>query len=195
MMKLFFRCSLYIFIPLCIYSCTNDTAASGKTQSPGFISFVKNFDTLSLPLILSYPGFMKENAVFIPTFKRIDPNDLRAYMKMDSAIPYPVYYYGQLPMRDSTYYLINYFEMKEKKNPSMWWTLMKFDYFGALMSETNVCYCVKDSNNIDERFCKIMPNYQCFYVETKGKWDAKKHTVTDTVLSTRTINLMLDQHQ
>lgn len=117
------------------------------------------------------------------------------FMKMDSLIPYPVYYFGQLPMMDSIYYLINYFEVRDKNNPSMWWTLMKFDYYGSLLSETQLSYCLKDSDEIRERFCKITPNYQCFYLETTGIWDERKQAITDTVLHTKTINLTYDQNR
>ena len=117
------------------------------------------------------------------------------FMKMDSLIPYPVYYFGQLPMMDSIYYLINYFEVRDKSNPSMWWTLMKFDYYGSLLSETQISYCLKDSDEIRERFCKITPNYQCFYLETTGRWNAGKQAITDTVLHTKTINLTYDQNR
>lgn len=184
----------YISIVIILSACTS-RASGSKTQPPDFIAFVKNFDTLPLPLILSNPNFLKGNVYQFQTLKKIDPKEMNEWMKMDSLIPYPVYYFGQLPMQDSTYYLINYFEIRDKKNPSMWWTLMKFNYYGSLLSETNISYCLKDSNEIRERFCKITPNYQCFYLETTGKWDVKKQTVTDTVMTTRTINLMSDQNK
>jgi hypothetical protein len=153
---------------------------------------VKNFDTLQLPLIISDPNFLKDNFYHFQTLKKIDTALVRSQMQMKILPPYPVYYYGQLPILDSIYYLINYFEIKDRVNPSIWWTLMKYDYFGNLISETNISYCSKDSNQVEERFCKIIPNYQCFYVETKGKWDQKTRSVTDTVLNTRTLNLTSD---
>jgi hypothetical protein len=186
--------SKYIFMLLIFNACKNNASAS-KIQSPEFIAFVKNFDTLPLPLVISNPNFLKENVYHFQTLKKIDSGEMHAWMKMDSLPPYPVYYYGQLPMLDSTYYLINYFEIKDKRNPSIWWTLMKFNFYGTLLSETNISYCVKDSNEIIERFCKIAPNYQCFYLETKGKWDDKTHSVADTVMTTRTVNLTYDQNK
>lgn len=183
-------CSLIIAFS----SCTLDKKVE-KKQSPEFVAFVKNFDTLNLPLILSNPNFLGKNVYQFQTLKKISLDNMRDFMHMDSLIPYPLYYFGQLPMLDSTYYLINYFEIKDKANPSMWWTLMKFDYFGELLSETQISYCVKDSNEIRERFCKVMPNYQCYYLETTGTWNPKTMMVTDTVLSTKTVNLTYDQNR
>ncbi len=184
-----------LFITLfVINSCTTNNKVE-KKQSPEFVAFIKNFDTLNLPLILSNPNFLKKNVYQFQTLNKISLDNMRDFMHMDSLIPYPLYYFGQLPMLDSTYYLINYFEIKDKANPSMWWTLMKFDYFGELLSETQISYCVKDSNEIRERFCKVMPNYQCFYLETTGTWNPKTMMVTDTVLSTKTVNLTYDQNR
>jgi len=183
------------FISITIVTCKNKIKPLAKIQPKGFASFVKNFDTLTPPLIISYPNFLKENVYQFQTLKKIDVKDMQDYMKMDSLIPYPVYYYGQLPMKDSTYYLINYFEIKDNVNPSMWWTLMKFNYYGELLSETNISYCLKDSNMIEERFCKINPTLNCFYVEVKGKWDEKNKAIIDTSISQHTINLTLDQHR
>lgn len=119
-----------LFITLfVINSCTTNNKVE-KKQSPEFVAFVKNFDTLNLPLILSNPNFLKKNVYQFQTLNKISLDNMRDFMHMDSLIPYPLYYFGQLPMLDSTYYLINYFEIKDKANPSMWWTLMKFDYFG-----------------------------------------------------------------
>lgn len=193
-MKFKHLCISFFLLVFLLNSCGTETKNT-KTQSPEFIAFIKNFDTLQLPLIISYPNFLKENVYQFQTLKKINPKEMYAFMKMDSLIPYPLYYYGQLPMLDSTYYLINYFEITDKKNPSMWWMLMKFDYFGTLLSETQISYCVKDSNEISERFCKITPNYQCFYLETNGLWDEKRHCLIDTVLNTRTINLTYDQNR
>ena len=188
------RISFAVMILLALNACKYKPAFT-KIQSPEFISFIKNFDTVPIPFVISNPNFLKESSNLSQQLKVIDPKDMYAFMKMDSLIPYPVFYFGQLPMKDSMYYLINYFEIDNKHNPSRWWTLMKFDYFGSLISETNISYCVKDSNEVRERFCKIMPNYQCFYLETTGLWDEKKRTVTDTVLNTKTINLTYDQNR
>ncbi len=194
-MKRFKRSFKYILIALILNSCTHFSNPIAVKQSKEFIAFIQNFDTLKLPLILSNPNFLKTNVYQFQTLKKIDPKEMYAFMKMDSLIPYPVYYFGQLPMNDSIYYLINYFEIKDKINPSIWWTLMKFNYYGQLLSETNISYCVKENNDIKERFCKITPNYQCFYLETNGHWNEKNHEVTDTVLTTRTINLIMDQNK
>ncbi len=186
--------ALTILCILVAAACSN--ASKNKPQErkvkEGFPEFVKQFDTLPLPLLLNQPGFLKENTYQFQTLRKIDPKDLHAYMMMDSIPPWPVYYYGQLPMLDSTYYLINYFEVTHTRNPSMWFTLMKFDYYGTLLSETNISYSMKDSNEVRQRFCKIMPNYQCFYVESNGIWDPATREIKDTVLSNRTLNLTYD---
>ncbi|MCX6188419.1 MAG: hypothetical protein NTW54_02215 [Bacteroidetes bacterium] len=193
-MKTICRISASLLLLVLVNSC-HETLPQNKKQSAQFIAFVKNFDTLSLPLILSNPNFLKQHVYQFQTLKKINPKEMYEFMKMDSLIPYPVYYFGQLPMMDSIYYLINYFEVRDKNNPSMWWTLMKFDYYGSLLSETQLSYCLKDSDEIRERFCKITPNYQCFYLETTGIWDERKQAITDTVLHTKTINLTYDQNR
>jgi hypothetical protein len=176
-----------------IYACKQFTHQEAKKEQPAaFAGFVKNFDTLSFPLILSFPGFLKDKTFIEHNLKPIQANDAKTFLKLDTLPPWPLYYYGQLPMKDSTYYLITYFEMRYKDNPSLWWTLIKFNYFGTLLSETNISYCVKDEHEIRERFCKVTSGYQCFYVENTGKWDEKRRAITDTMLSTRTINLTTD---
>jgi len=181
---------LFLFCGL-LMQCNNPRPQPIITQPEGFVEFIKNFDTLEFPLIISDPDFMKENMIEIPAFKRISLDDMKLYMRMDSLIPYPVFYYGQLPMKDSVYYLINYFEVMDKKNPSKWWTLMKFDFYGKLLNETNIAYCLKDSNKIEERFCKIDADYRCFYLETSGKYNAHQHkVVTDTLITSRSVNLL-----
>ncbi len=185
--------SLQLIIVL--FSCNNQSESVAKSQPANFTAFVKNFDTLPLPLIISFPGFLKSAIYVDHSLKPIEVSYLHDLMKMKDLPPWPLFYYGQLPMMDSTYYLITYYEDKVKGNPSLWWTLNKFDYWGNELGRTNISYCMKEGDTVRERFCKVIENYQCFLVETEGRWDSIKHTVTDTVLNTKTINLSFEENR
>jgi hypothetical protein len=191
-MKIFYSASIITVLFFSYQACNNTPATPPKTQPANFTSFVKNFDTLPLPLVISFPGFLK-SAIFIDhSLKPVESHYLKELMHMKELPPWPIFYYGQLPMMDSTYYLITYYEDKLKHNPSLWWTLNKFDYWGNEISRTNISYCMKDEDTVRERFCKVIENYQCFLVESQGRWDSVKHIITDTVLNTRTLNLTYD---
>src|SRR5436190_12477283 len=87
------------FITCCILACKNSRQQAKPEEGPSaqFKAFVQNFDTLSLPLILSYPGFLKDGVFIDHNLKRIPAADLHTILKMDSIPPWPLYFYGQLP--------------------------------------------------------------------------------------------------
>jgi hypothetical protein len=177
------------------FSCTQTPVIAPKPQPEKFTAFVKNFDSLPLPLIISFPGFLRSAIFAEHSLRPIEPEYLKTFMHMNEMPPWPLFYYGQLPAKDSTYYLNTYFEDKVKGNPSVWWTLNKFDYWGNELGRTNISYCMKDQDTVRERFCKVIENYQCYVVETQGLWDSVKHEIKDTVLTTRTLNLTFDENR
>lgn len=137
-------------------------------------------------------NFLKKNKIQINILRVIEDDFLHQYLKMDSLPEENIYYVGQLPMRDSVFFLINFFEIKGKY-PSQWWTLNKFSYYGELISETQLAYNAYDGVELHQRMCKIDNNYQSNTLNITGRFDEKSQIITDTAISTRIVNLLLPE--
>lgn len=137
-------------------------------------------------------NFLKKNKIQINILRVIEDDFLHQYLKMDSLPEENIYYVGQLPMRDSVFFLINFFEIKGKY-PSQWWTLNKFSYYGELISETQLAYNAYDGVEVNQRMCKIDNNYQSNTLNITGRFDEKSQIITDTAISTRIVNLLLPE--
>jgi len=157
-----------------------------------FLNFVSGFEMLEFPVFMGNRDFLKKDKFQINILRIIEDEYLHKYFKMDSLPEENIYYMGQLPMQDSVFYLINYFEIKGNY-PSQWWTLNKFTYYGQLISETQLAYNAYDGVEVNQRMCKVDFNYQSNTLNILGKFDTKSQTITDTTITTKVVNLLLPE--